>query len=80
MTSMTEPRKKGRGRPPKRERAGTPLHIYIDPALDGAMKLFLSEEDPQITKTAYIESLIRADLKRRGKWPPPSTPPAEKPV
>jgi len=77
MPIMSEPAKRDRGRPAKRERAGVPLHVFIDPLIDDVLKQYLLQTDPQITKTAYIESLIRADLRQRGLWPPPAeAPPA----
>lgn len=55
-----------------RKRAGKPHQIYLDETLTEAMGAYLDEAEPRITKTAYIESLIRNDLRARGKWPPPA--------
>lgn len=56
--------------PKKPSRAGTkPLHVYLDEGLVDALQSHLDGEEPRISKTAYIDALIRADLRKRGKWP-----------
>lgn len=47
-----------------------PLHVYLDELLLDAMSERISEMEPRPSKTSYIESLIRADLRKAGKWPP----------
>lgn len=54
---------------PRYPRSGRPLYIYLPVEVDDALRAVLAQTDPVITKTAYVESLIRADLRRRGLLP-----------
>jgi hypothetical protein len=64
----------GMGREQAREagirvRTGVPLHVYVPPELRAAMEAHIDSAEPAITKTAYIEALIKADLRKQGRWP-----------
>lgn len=54
---------------PKRVRAGTAINVYVDDALGDALDAYLESTEPRVSKTAYIEALIKADLRRLGRWP-----------
>lgn len=55
---------------PKRVRSGVAINVYIDPQVAEAIDGYLSGLDPQITKTALVESLFRNLLREKGLWPP----------
>jgi len=69
MFGMAE-RKKKQQSGQKRVRTGTAINVYVDDALGAAMNGYLDGTEPYISKTAYIEALIKADLRSRGLWPP----------
>jgi hypothetical protein len=69
MLSMTEKKKKKRGRPAT-GRTGIPLHAYIDATLAGALETYLAGTEPEVSKTAAVEAALRMWLKERGFWPP----------
>jgi hypothetical protein len=68
MLSMTKKKKK-RGRPAT-GRTGVPLHAYIDATLSRALEAYLAGTEPKVSRTAAVESALRAWLKERGFWPP----------
>jgi hypothetical protein len=57
---------------------GKPLQVCLDHALTTAMQEYLESLEPHISKTAYIEALIRADMRARGKLPPRTDQPPAK--
>lgn len=57
------------GKTPRRVRTGTAINVYIDDDLAAAMEAHIDSAEPAITKTAYIEALIKADLRKQGRWP-----------
>lgn len=72
MPRMAKKRRHGEEPEPQRpNRTGVSLHVYIDPALDEALRRFLAESELQPSKTAFVEMGLRMALKQMGYWPPP---------
>lgn len=58
-------------------RAGVPLHVRINPAIDQALATYLESSDPEIKKTAAVESALKEFLAEKGFWPPPAGDPED---
>lgn len=53
----------------EKRRKGVSTHAYIDPEVSEALNEYLAATEPQVSKTAAIESALREFLKNRGHWP-----------
>lgn len=53
------------------------IHLWLDKYLMEVLDTYVEESDPQVSKTAVVESALREFFRTRGKWPPPQ-PPQEK--
>jgi hypothetical protein len=58
------------GEPRRPNRTGVSLHVYIEPAIDGALQGYLDASEPKVSKTAAVETALREFLRARGHWPP----------
>lgn len=52
------------------DRAGVPLHVWIDSEIAAALQGYLDETEPSVFKTAAVESALKDFLRSRGHWPP----------
>lgn len=77
MSLMAKKRPKLPDEPKRPNRTGVSLHVYIDPAIDGALAAYLQGSEPQVSKTAAVETAIREFLGRKGHWPPADCPPSD---
>lgn len=69
MLSMSDKKKKPKsGDKPKR--AGVPLHVWIDEGLAAALQAYLDETEPNVFKTAAVETALKDFLRLKGHWPP----------
>ncbi len=56
--------------PRRPNRSGESLHVYIDPAIADALRGYLAATEPEVSKTAAVESALREFLRSKGQWPP----------
>ncbi len=71
MLAMAKERKKKDEpkAPRKPNRSGVPFYVYVDPAIDEAMRLYIESTEPRVSKTAAAESAFKAFLREKGFWP-----------
>jgi hypothetical protein len=61
--------------PPEKKkavRAGIPVNVWVDTEINTSLTAYLASEEPQVSKTAAVESALRAFLQGKGFWPPPA--------
>ncbi len=54
----------------KRPERTEPLHCWLDVELLAQLRVYTKQADPRLSKTATVESALKAYLAERGFWPP----------
>ncbi len=50
------------------------LYVYLHQSLADALEDYVASSDPQVSKTAAVESSLKLFLEQVGRWPPPPQP------
>lgn len=59
-------------KPPRRERHGRNINVWVEDALGASLDHYFDHASPEPTLTAVIEAALKDFLRKHGSWPLPA--------